>query len=335
MRRMTTRTWLGVMVLVASVALGIGAHGMYQSGLPGSPKLEQGFRIAVGPEVPQDTARVRVLSPADVTTSTDARFILRGRATSAGELELRLRVVSAHPTTYLVLQLGGGAVSTDLQVVDDLATRETSALVLRVVEVPSTLAIPEYRKFYDLQLVVVRINPEAASQRSDGRYVGRATFRIQMRDPAIARENARYVVATPTVMRPRLCQQLDVIERDEDTAAIAGDFLERGGCVDPPAGAPAQQTVSLVIPPVYFRADYTLPQVEEPGLLSWTGREDLGVRASLVSIDDEAAGQRLLFFSGIAAGLASGFMPLAVELLASGRRVPPRQGHVPTDVSAA
>jgi hypothetical protein len=243
-------------------------------------------------------------------------------------------VVSARPTNYLVLQLGGGAVSTDLHVVDDLPTRETSALVLRVIEKPSTFAIPEYRKFYDLQLVVVRINREATFQRSDGQYVGRATFRIQMRDPAIARENARYIVATPTVMRPRMCQGLDAIERDEDAAAIDGDFLERGGCADPPADAPTQQTVSLAVPPVYFRADYTLPQIKDPGHLSWTGREDMDVRASLVSIDDEAAGQRLLFFSGIAAGLASGLLPLALELLASGRRIPPGQDHVRTDVSA-
>jgi hypothetical protein len=229
---MTTRTWLGFIVLIGSVALGIDAYYMYRSGLPGSPKLEQGIRL-------------RVLSPADVRTSTNARFVLRGSATRSGELELRLGVVSAHPTTYLVLQLGGGAVSTDLHVVDDLPTRETSALVLRVIEKPSTFMIPEYRKFYDLQLVVVRINREATFQRSDGQYVGRATFRIQMRDPAVARENARYVAATPTVMRPRMCQGLDAIERDEDTAAIDGDFLERGGCADPPADAPPQQTVTL------------------------------------------------------------------------------------------
>lgn len=318
---MTTRTWLGSIVLIGSVALGIDAYYMYRSGLPGSPKLEQGIRL-------------RVLSPADVRISTNARFVLRGSATRSGELELRLGVVSAHPTTYLVLQLGGGAVSTDLHVVDDLPTRETSALVLRVIEKPSTFMIPEYRKFYDLQLVVVRINREATFQRSDGQYVGRATFRIQMRDPAVARENARYVAATPTVMRPRMCQGLDAIERDEDTAAIDGDFLERGGCADPPADAPPQQTVTLAVPPVYFRADYTLPQIEDPGLLSWTGRGDMDVRASLVSIDDEAAGQRLLFFSGIAAGLASGLLPLAVELLASGRRIPPRRDHMRTDVSA-
>ena len=317
---MAARTWIGSLLPAGTVLLGIAAYFMYQSGVPGAPTLQQGIRFRIGPETPSDTARIRVLSPTDTTIATDARFILRGRAISAGEVELRLVAVSSDSHPYLVLQLGGGAVSTGLDVADDLPTQKESARVLRVVDSPSTFLIPEYRKFYDLQLAIVRMNPEAMFQRTDGRYVGRTTLRIQMRDPAIARENARYVVATPTVLRPSLCRQLDDISRDEETNTVDSDFLEKGGCGDAPADSPTRQSVTLAIPPEYFRIDYASPGLDDPGLLSWVEDGDIRVRASLVSIDGEAIGQQLLFFSGIAIGLASGLLPLAVEFMVSRQR---------------
>jgi hypothetical protein len=314
--RMTSRRWLGSLLLISTLLLGVAGYFMYQSGSPGAPKLQQDIRFTVGPQVfSDDPAVIRVLAPPNVTVSTHTRFIIRGHATSSGEAQLTLTVTGPGPDVYLVLQLVGGAVSTDVQPVEDIITRKASAHIIRVIDKPATGQALEYRKFYDLQLVIIRLSRDALGRTPDGRILARSALIIHMRDPAIARENARYVFAMPKMLRPRACQELGGISRDEETVRIDENFPEQGGCRDYSDDSPDRQTVTLDMPTDYFRVDHASPQLSDPGHLVWTWRNNIRVKASLVSIDDEARGQQLLFFSGIAAGLASGLLPLALELM--------------------
>lgn len=316
---MSGKGTLGLVLLIGSAVAAVVAYFQYQSGLPGAPTLERNFRVNAGNEVPFDTARIRILSPYDATTTTNARLIIRGSASSSGELELSIIVSSPEHTPYVVLLLGGGAVATDVEVIRGTPGKTAEAEVGHIIEEPSDFPIPEYRKFYDLQLVVIHFPPEAVVHR-DGRYIAQAAFRVQMRAPAIARENARYILEAPTLLRPLWCPQLGNIERAEDAESIDISILSSGECIDPPEEAVARQTLRLVVPPQYFRVDYASPQLDEPGTLFWDSQRSIRARASFVSIDGESAGQSLLFFSGITAGLASGLLPLAIELILSGRR---------------
>jgi hypothetical protein len=76
----------------------------------------------------------------------------------------------------------------------------------------------------------------------------------------------------------------------------------------------------VVLPTLNVRVDYLYPEPRRAGRFVWSSTGEISVHASLALIDEEARGQSLLFFSGIAAGLASGLVPLAVEVLTVGRR---------------
>jgi hypothetical protein len=76
-----------------------------------------------------------------------------------------------------------------------------------------------------------------------------------------------------------------------------------------PEGRNAVQEISLSLPAANVRIDSLYPDPSQPGLLIWRDNAEFAVHGSVVSIDEEARGQRFLFFAGIAASLATGLAP--------------------------
>ena len=59
---MTSKRWLGSLLLASSLLLGLAAYFMYSNGLPGTPKLESDIRFPVGSLLLSDEpARLRGL----------------------------------------------------------------------------------------------------------------------------------------------------------------------------------------------------------------------------------------------------------------------------------
>ncbi|WP_157985261.1 hypothetical protein [Lentzea terrae] len=169
------------------------------------------------------------------------------------------------------------------------------------------------------RITLVRVNP---SEKGDG-YVSlrpeKSTYY------SFRQENARLLVRAPVLNDTEHCTFLDSFFANSGRIMSSWDseyFLKCRG-----SEADDYNRVHLEIEGSNLRTDFVSPQPVQPGGTEWSSKGELQVIANYVLIDEEARGQRYLFIAGVAAGLAGGTLPLAMELVLRGWRRRPRTEH--------
>ncbi|MFF3376500.1 hypothetical protein ACFYXF_26550 [Streptomyces sp. NPDC002680] len=241
-----------------------------------------------------------------------ARYTLKQGSRTGHEVELYVNAIAQTNVFYAGILLGGDALADEMVT---LPLYGEDVRIVRTVSSSASIGVPSLDSMYDQRIAFLHFLPQSMRRQPDGRYRGTAGFRIVMRTAAIARENARIVVSTPRLMRSRSCAWLDGV-RDESQIKTAGiRSIEDMRCTGISNRRSSSQNVQLMLPGTDVRVDYLYPQLAQPGKLTWISYGEVSVQASLALIGEEARGQQLIFFSGIAAGLASGLAPIAVEIV--------------------
>jgi hypothetical protein len=136
--------------------------------------------------------------------------------------------------------------------------------------------------------------------------------------PVAVTANARTAVYTPLVTTPGKCVPLGspatLIDPETWLNKIVPDCRASTDKTE-------TETIRLSDMARNKRLDYANPAPSDPGQLQWSKTAgSLRVDASYVDLDDEAKGQRLLFLSGVAVGLASAGLPIGLQIVAEERR---------------
>jgi hypothetical protein len=295
-----------------TLALSGAAYYLYRKGLPGSPHIEN--QVRAGSSVIERARIAALVPPGTITRTTVAYRLGPDKKQGRGAL-VYLYVIAPSDIFYAGLYLGGDAAA---EVAVPTINRDDVRMI-RTVTTHSTVGVPALDSIYDSQLTLFQIRPEAMHHRADGRYATTIGLEITMRLPAFARENARIAVSTPRLIRARSCTMLDGLRND---APLRDPDLHQPqdlGCSEIRDRRSSEQSVSLELPALDMRIDYLYPQPRDPGRLHWRTLDDLSVQASLAAIAEEARGQQWLFLSGVAAGVAAGLAPLAIEMLVTRR----------------
>jgi hypothetical protein len=223
-----------------------------------------------------------------------------------------VRVIVPTDVFYAGIFLGGDALADELVRFPPYGDR---VKIVRTVSRSASIGVPSLDSLYDQRIAFFTFLPRSMQRQSDGRYLGIAAFRFTMREAAIARENARIVVSTPRLLRSRSCAWLDEVSDESQMKTAKIRSTEEMRCAEISDRRSSSQDVQLILPGTDVRVDYLYPQPARSGRLSWNSYDEVSVQASLALIGEEARGQQLIFFSGIAAGLASGLAPIAVEIV--------------------
>lgn len=307
--RLASVSPLGVGLLVMAMLLAGVSYHLYRKGLPGAPTVNNHLRAGVAVI---ERSRIGVLLPGDSDSSVSAHYTLKPGSETGREVELYVRVIASTDVFYAGILLGGDALADELV---PLPPYGEQVRIVRTVSRSASIGVPSLDSLYDQRIAFFSFLPRTMQRRSDGRYFGIAAFRVTMRAAAIARENARIVVSTPRLLRGRSCALLDEVRAESQMKTARIRSFEDMRCKEIGDRRSSSQAVQLILPGTDVRVDYLYPQIAQPGRLSWNSYDEVSVQASLALIGEEARGQQLIFFSGIAAGLASGLAPIAVEIV--------------------
>jgi hypothetical protein len=303
---------LGLTLIVMVALLSWAAYYLYVKGVPGTPNI--GFGLF-------NYSRIGVLMPHGSKAKTFVSYGSLGN-TNGARAEIDIHVATRSDGVYGGLLLAGGAASDDIRVIPQYTPH--SKIVRKVEGRVDFGAVGSVRLTFAEQLIFFWIPPQDMVRQSDGGYTGKVDFSAVMRQAAVERENERIAVKTPFLVGMQECALLDGALRAQILNPSVHSVND-AHCVtarDPHASI---QEVELFLPSPAIRIDYINTQpLQQQGTLSgqllWRSGNSINVQASIVLLSEEARGQHLLFLSGIAAGLAAGMVPLAVEVIFSRSR---------------
>lgn len=308
--RAPRRTATAIALVLMTVALAGTAFYLYQAGLPGAPRIADQFRVGT---TMIDRSRIAALLPDGVQVTMEAEHRLANDESEGHRAQLRFFLVAKSPLSYVGVYLGGDAADPGVSVPEAFRHK---AMIVRSVSTRYTIQVQALDSIYDSQLIFLHLPLNSMIRRTaDGRYATSFVLDVSTRAPALVRENARIAVATPRLLPAFSCGLLTGLVQEEPLHQSRLKKVEDLGCTPMRAKGVSTQVVSLVLPAFDVRVDAVYPQPSEAGRLRWTFGGAVSVHGSIVSINEEARGQRLLFISGIVAGLAAGLAPLAVERL--------------------
>ncbi|MEV6236411.1 hypothetical protein [Lentzea sp. NPDC051838] len=308
-----------LLVLLLVGALGA-AYQLYLNGIPGTPRLpkweDELFPNPVGSSVgvlapPGVVFRQRVSlgkvehygSDTPVRTFGEPDPML---GLDPGTIHLSLQFVEYEPVPFdLVLALEGGA-----RVPDDTAVRAFSWDA-------DGAQVAVDGPFADY--VVLHVTPKPPFVHENGetsRWSMDLEVLLRPQWPFAVRDNARAVLRTPLFHPFAQCANLSTFVRN----LKEGIRQPGAGCDRPEQPLEEETTVLLAMERAEWKSDLLFPAPGE-GVRSdlfdtatwWTTSGAIRVTGNYVNINAEAAGQRLLFLSGLLAGFALGLVPVAVE----------------------
>ena len=142
---------------------------------------------------------------------------------------------------------------------------ESDTNIVRKIDKKFSIGVPSLDSIYDQQLVLFHMRPRTLHRQANGTCRGSVDFRFSMRTPAIARENARIAVATPSLIRQRSCRLFDEAPDERRLGARQLSSITDLGCIEVADSVSSIQNVELELPALNVRIDYLYPQPPELG----------------------------------------------------------------------
>ncbi|MEV4733144.1 hypothetical protein [Saccharopolyspora sp. NPDC049426] len=264
-----------------------------------------GFFLGVEPD-----PVIQLYHPPNVTGSIALKY---GFEDGAGiqEVDLSAAVNPDQREYFLVLRLTGGAEfdrNALRESIEDLNSRPG----ITATQLPGTLP--------GSQLVLVRVAP-SQTESQGGTGAVNLYLSGQMKASRIVKHNARIVLSSPDLGRPRTCHFLDEnwLNEEQDGDTLSSKVESRISECAPALRTIAPQKIESTggaYPNV--RLDSADPAPIQDGKTQWESDSDFTASASYVLIDEESRGQSNIFFAGVGAGIVTGIAPIGIQLIFAG-----------------